>query len=167
MPGCATRCTTFRRDSMEAAWTDIRGHFGPVVPWSTETGSLSYTDVVTWNAWATVNGISISDVDKFGKWLIWLLSYGTVEYGNLPTRIRDHVGLSCVPCPYDLRSNVTRTRIWLGLDDSDPIPTRSDHTVAGKGYYMIVTQKGNVWGFGCTDPNCAYLMNNGTPYFHV
>lgn len=164
MPGCVTRCTTFSRDSIEAAWTDIRAHFGPIVPWG---DSLSQVDVTTWEAWATSKGISTSDVNRFGKWLIWLLSYGTVEYGNLPTRIRDHVGISCIPCPYDLRASDIKTRLWLGLADTDPLPTKTDHTVGGEGHYMKVAQRGNVWGFECTDPNCSFLTTNGIPYFHA
>jgi hypothetical protein len=167
MPGCATKCTNFSRASIQAAWTDIRSHFGPILPWSTEVGSLAYTDVSTWNAWASSKGIDLGDVNTFGKWLIWLLSYGTVEYGNLPTRIRDHVGISCIPCPYDLRSSAAKTRIWLGLSETDPLPTQSDHTVSGEGHYMVVKNRGNVWGFECSDPNCPYLTSNGIPYFHA
>lgn len=168
MPGCATRCTTFRRSSMEAAWVDIRYHFGPRnEPWSTAAGSLSYIDVATWEAWAISKGINTTDVNVFGKWLIWLLSYGTVEYGNLPTRIRDHVGISCIPCPYDLRSSAIRTRIWLDLLETDPLPTQTDHTVTGEGHYMKVTQRGTIWGFACTDPNCPFLVANGLSYFHA
>jgi hypothetical protein len=167
MPGCATRCTTFSRTSIQAAWEDIRGHFGPRVEWSTDSGTIPATDVALWNAWATSKGIALGDVTRFGKWLIWYLSYGTVEYGNLPTRIRDHVGISCIPCPYDLRSDATRTRIWLGLAETDPLPTQSDHTVSGEGHYMKVSQRGNIWGFECTDPNCPYLISNGQSYFHA
>lgn len=163
MPNCATRCTTFSKESIEAAWTDIRGHFGPRVDWSTDSGSLAATDVTTWEEWATAKGINTEDVTKFGKWLIWYLSYGTTEYGNLPTRIQDHVGISCIPCPYSTDSTEARTIIWLGLEDTDPIPTQSDHTI----YYMKVTQRGNSWGFECTDPNCPYLISNGQPYFHA
>ncbi len=163
MPGCATRCTTFRTDTMENAWTDIREHFGPIVAWSTDAGSLARTDVLTWEAWATSKGISINDVGMFGKWLVWKCGYGTVEYGNLPTRVRDHEGISCIPCPYSDSSDATRTRIWLELEESDPLPTQTDHG----DYYMKVTQRGNIWGFECTDPACPYLVVNGHSYFHA
>jgi len=168
MPGCATRCTTFSRTSIQAAWTDIRYHFGPRhIEWSTTSGTLPYVDVTTWTEWATSKSVDSADVTRFGKWLIWYLSYGTAEYGNLPTRIRDHVGISCIPCPYDSRSDATRTRLWLGLEDTDPLPTQSDHTVSGEGYYMKVKQRGNIWGFECSDPNCPYLVANGQAYFHA
>lgn len=163
MPGCATRCTTYSTDSMEAAWTDIRAHFGPVVAWSTTEGSLARTDVLTWEAWATSKGISTSNIVMFGKWLIWKCSYGTVEYGNLPTRKRDHEGISCIPCPYSDSSDDTRTRLWLGLDESDPIPTQSAH---GE-YYMKVSQRGNSWGFECTSDACSYFLTTGKRYFHA
>ena len=167
MTGCATRCTTFSRNSIESAWTDIRNHFGPIVPWSTESGSLAARDVAIWTAWATSKSIDPNDVTRFGKWLIWLLSYGTIEYGNLPTRTRDHLGISCIPCPYDVRSDIDRTRVWLGLSDTDPVPSQSDHTVGGVGHYMKVSIRGNIWGFECTDPNCPFLSSNGIAYFHA
>lgn len=163
MVGCATRCTTFSKDSIESAWTDIRYHFGPRVDWSTEPGTIAYVDVATWTEWANVNGVSPTDVTRFGKWLIWYLSYGTTEYGNLPTRKRDHEGISCIPCPYDVQSDEHRTALWLELGEADPLPTQSDHS----DYYMRVARRGNVWGFECTDPNCPYRIDNGRAYFHA
>jgi hypothetical protein len=163
MAGCVTRCTTFSKDSIQVAWTDIRAHFGPIVDWSLEAGSLAATDVATWTAWATAKGIDPSDVTRFGKWLIWLLSYGTVEYGNLPTRIRDHVGISCIPCPYDTSATPLRTRLVLGLEDTDPLPTQSDHGI----YYMKVSSRGGTWGFECTSLNCPFYLTNGIHFFHV
>lgn len=163
MAGCVTRCTTFSRDSIQAAWTDIRGHFGPIVDWSTESGTLAATDVTTWTEWAVSNGIDPADVTKFGRWLIWYLSYGTVEYGNLPTRKREHEGISCLPCPYSTDATALRTRLMLGLEDTDPLPTQVDHGT----YYMKVSGRGGVWGFECTSPSCPYYLDHGRPYFHV
>ena len=161
MPGCATKCTTYRRDTIENAWTDIRAHFGPIVAWSTEPNSLSGTDVIAWWGWATSKGIDVNDVDKFGKWLIWKCSYGTEDYGNLSTRKRGHEGISCVPCPYSDSSDDTRTRIWLGIDEQAPIPIQSAH---GE-YYMKVSQRGNSWGFECTSNVCSYFLTTGQRYF--
>jgi hypothetical protein len=163
MPGCATRCTTFSKNSIEDAWTDIRYHFGPRVSWSTEAGSIAVTDLEDWTDWATSNGVNTGDVDKFGKWLIWKCSYGTNNYGNLPTRIRDHEGISCIMCPYDSNSDPDRTRIWLGLESTDSLPTQTDH---GE-YYMKVSQRGSHWGFECTYSGCSYLSTTGHPYFHA
>jgi hypothetical protein len=166
MPGCATKCTTYSRDSIQAAWEDIRYHFGPRIPWSTSADSLAAKDVSAWNVWATANGVDpVTDVDKFGKWLIWKCSYGTTEYGNLPTRKRNHVGISAGPCPYDIliRSSEERSLMWTGLTSL----VRADHTVDGKVHYMKVTSKGNLWGFECTYSGCPYQNVTGYPYFHA
>ena len=164
MAVCSCKCPTYRRDSIQHAWEDIRACFGPGgVEWSTDPDSLSETDVATWAAWALVNGKSINDVDFFGKWFIWKLMYGTNNYGNLPSsRIRDHEGISCVPCPYSLDSSDLNTRLWLGLDDVDPIPTRNEH---GE-YYMRVSSRGSRWGFECTYSGCVYYLNNNKIYFN-
>lgn len=160
MPGCATRCTSFRTDTRDNAWLDIREHFGP----RTDVGSDVYNeDISDWNTWIAMSGGNPLDNVKFGKWLIWKCSYGTINYGNLPTRKRDHVGISCIMCPYDSNSEPDRTRLWLGLEETDPIPTQSDHDVN----YMRVAQRGNVWGFECTDSNCPYLTETGHAYFHA
>lgn len=168
MPRCFSGCVSYRRDTIANAWTDVIDVYGPAaVAYSTEVGSLPQTEVALWTEWATDNGISPLDVDFFGKWLIWWRVNGTVEYGNLPTRIRDHVGISCIPCPYDLRSDDVRTRSWLELEDTDPLPTRVDHTYGGQGHYLKVAQRGNVWGFECTHPGCTILVSTGHPYFHA
>ena len=160
MPGCATRCTSFRRDTRDNAWLDIRAHFGPI----TDVGSDVYNaDISEWNIWVAMSGINPLDVNKFGKWLIWKCSYGILNYGNLPTRKRDHVGISCIMCPYDSNFDSNGARIWLGLEETDPLPTRGDHGI----YFMRVALRGNVWGFECTDPNCPHLSETGHIYFHA
>ena len=161
MPGCITRCTSFSKDSIDEAWEDIRYHFGPRT--AEVSGELYTEDIAYWTDWATSKGVSVSDVNTFGKWLIWKCSYGTNNYGNLPTRIRDHEGVSCVMCPYDSNSDPDRTRIWLGLENTDPLPTQNDHSI----YYMRVKQRGSVWGWECTNPNCQYKLDNGIAYFHA
>ena len=152
-----------RTDSLENAWTDIRDVYGPRVAWSTVSGTISYNDVADWSVWAVANGKSINDASFFGKWLIWKLNTGTDNYGNLPTRIRDHTGISCIPCPYDSNSDALHTRVWLGLDSTDPLPTRVDHG----SYYMKVTSRGSKWGFECTCPTCVYFLDNGIKYVHI
>lgn len=161
MPGCATRCTSYRTDDRDNAWYDIRSHFGP----RTSIGSTIYmNDIGDWTLWASDNGYDpVVDVEVFGKWLIWKCSFGTTNMGNLPTRKRDHTGISCIPCPYDASTEVARARIWLGLSDTDPFPSRTDHG----DYYMKVSQRGNSWGFECTYSGCTYLIDNGIPYFHA
>jgi hypothetical protein len=156
MPGCITRCTTYRTDSIANAWLDIRGHFGPIVPVYSD---IYLADVGEWAAWAADNGINVIDVSRFGKWLIWKCSYGTTNYGRLPTKIRDHTGISCIPCPFDADSyDAVRAEVWLGY-----IPTSlSDHA----NYYMKVAHQGS-WGFECTYSGCPYLIEHGRPYFHA
>ena len=166
MPGCVTKCTTYSRVSIQAAWEDIRDHFGPRVDWSVISGSLAQNDVEAWTVWALDNGVDpISNVDKFGKWLIWKCSYGTTNYGNLPARIRDHEGITCIPCPYDSieRSDAARTEMWTG----ESTVTRANHIINNKIYYMRVASKGNSWGFECTYSGCPYQDATGYPYFHA
>jgi len=167
MPGCIRRCTSFSKDSIDSAWSDIRNHFGPM----TVVGSTFYVeDINDWNQWVIqMNndlglGIDpVTDINRFGKWLIWKLSIGTTNNGNLPTRIRDHVGISCIPCPYSIDSDSVRTMLWLRLSSTDILPTQVDHG----NYYMRVAQRGTSWGFECTFPGCTHNIDNGIPYFHV
>ena len=156
MPGCITRCTTFRTDSIANAWTDIREHFGPRVP----VGSAIYLrDIAEWTSWAASYGISDLNVNKFGNWLIWKCSNGTVNYGNLATRIHDHTGISCVPCPFDSNNyDVIRSESWLGYTPTSLV----DHS----NFYMKVKYHGS-WGFECTYSGCPYQIEHGRPYFHV
>lgn len=158
MAGCIKRCTTFRTDNVTNAWLDIRDHFGPRV---TQSSSIYTTDMSEWAVWAAENGADpVTDVVKFGNWLIWKCSFGTTNYGNLATRVRDHVGITGVPCPYDSGNyDVTRSILWLG---SVPATT-NDHG----SNYMRVSQRGNAWGFECTYSGCPYQTSNGYPYFHA
>lgn len=161
MPGCATRCTSFSRDSIDAAWSDIRHHFGPR---NEEVGGDLYnSDLAEWSEWAIGHGTPVGDITRFGKWLIWRLSIGTAEYGNLPTRVRGHIGISCIPCPYDTASDPHRTRTWLGLDLTDNLPSLVDHG----DNFLRVAQRGTEWGFECTHSGCTYLAEHGVPYFHA
>ena len=157
MPGCATKCTNYRTNTIDNAWTDIHAHFGPGVA----VGSPLYTtEINLWNLYAAEKGHDpVADVEIFGKWLVWKCAYGTTNMGNLPTRKRDHVGISCIPCPYDTGSDLDRSEVWLG----QPVGPQNDH---GE-YYMRVAQRGNRWGFECTFSGCPYLIDNGRPYFHA
>lgn len=160
MPGCATRCTTFRTDTRDNAWTDVRDHFGPRVA----IGTTIYTnDMNEWTIWANENGADpVTDITKFGNWLVWKCSFGTTNYGNLATRVRDHEGVSCVPCPYNSTAHAAdpdRAEIWLGFTPTSLV----DHG----DNYMRVAQRGSSWGWECTYSGCSYLLDNGTPYFHV
>lgn len=156
MAGCLSGCPSFRTDSVQSAWEDIRDFFGP----RTSVGSSRYIeDLSYWNIYAAEKSLDpVTDVSTFGKWLIWKCKYGSNNYGNLPTRVRDHEGVSCVPCPYSTDSSDVRSLLWLGSE-----PTlKNDHG----SYYMKVSQRGSVWGWECTNPNCQYKLDTGNIYFH-
>jgi hypothetical protein len=156
MPGCLTRCTDYRTDSIANAWTDIREHFGPRVPVGSEIYQI---DITEWIEWALDNSTNTSDVQKFGRWLIWRCSNGTVNYGNLPSRKRDHTGKCFAPCPFDSSNyDSIRSEAMLGYT---PI-SLSDHN----NQYLKVEYHGR-WGFECTYSGCPYLIEHGRPYFHV
>ena len=151
-------CPVYRIDSIANAWLDIRYIFGPT---TIQVGSDQYIiDVNEWTAWASSNGISAVDVNKFGKWLIWKCLYGTVNYGNLPSdKKHEHIGRCWAPCPFD-STNYTaeRSESWLGY-----IPTSlADHG----SFYMKVAYHGS-WGMECTYSGCPYLIDHEHPYFHV
>jgi hypothetical protein len=125
---------------------DLDNYSGWLSDWNAEHGGV-------------VGGNDLLDsTQRFGKWMVWRCVNGTVNYGNLQSRKRDHVGLSCALCPYDSSANDIRVINMLGS-----IPTQVDHGM----YYMKVTQRGSVWGFECTYSGCPYLIENGHPYFYV
>lgn len=164
MPGCVRGCPTVDSTSYVTAWESVRNFFGPRPESMAPDDSLDLygEDLIEYGDWltewnATYGGITDSPA-QFGKWLIWRLSIGTAAAGNLPSRKRDHVGISCVPCPYDVKADDVRTENMLGS-----VPSKQDHDV----YYMRVAQRGASWGFECTYSGCPYLLANGHPYFYA
>ncbi len=106
------------------------------------------------------NDPNLTDEEK------WRLIYGTTAVGNLPQYKRnDHEGHCWMPCPYDLRVSDAKTRVMLGLSDTDPLPTKVDHTLNGKAYYMATASQGEL-GFNCTFENCTHKVNTGQEYFY-
>jgi hypothetical protein len=97
----------------------------------------------------------------------WRLLVGTDAFGNLPQYKRlNHTGHCWMPCPYDLRVSDDKTRAMLGLSDTDPLPTKIDHTGAnGRAYYMATASQGS-WGYVCTFDNCPHKTSQGTAYFY-
>jgi hypothetical protein len=179
MPGCLTRCADRDLTSMYNAWFSVRDYYGPRPGSMSAANStaLYNTDVQGYDGWvaswnaehgAAAGGTDLSTdpndvIEMFWKWLNWRCSVGTTEYGNLSIRIRgEHEGISCVPCPYDTRSNDVRATHMLGS-----VPTQVDHTSGGMGYYMEVGQEGNTWGFRCTFSGCPYEAAHGRPYFYA
>jgi hypothetical protein len=105
---------------------------------------------------------------KFERFLQWKYTYGTTQYGNLPEHKKSkHVGHCYAPCPYSTQSDDMRTRLMLGLPINAVVPTKVDHTVGGKIYYMRTEGRGTSWGYECTFPSCPYYLANGERYFHV
>lgn len=163
MPGCLG-CPVSYSTTISGVWCDFREHYGP------RPGSMNasyrdelYTqDLVYYVEWADIHGIvdplNDSNYNVFSKWFGWKLMFGSNSGGNLPTRLRDHVGLSCAPCPYDTNCDDIRATNMVGS-----VPAQTDHEI----YYMRITSRGNVWGFECTYSGCQYLIDTGDVYFYV
>ena len=100
----------------------------------------------------------------FEKFMQWYYEMGTYKYGNLPDwKQDDHVGHSYATCPYDSASSDVRTRIMLGLEITDSLPTRNAHG----DYYLQTESRGSRWGYKCTFSGCPYYTTYGRRYFYV
>lgn len=161
MPGCPTSNST----TISGVWIDFRDHYGPR-PGSMDEiykNELYVEDLGYYSEWADDHGIvdplNDSNYAVFRKWFSWKLMYGTNSGGNLPERLRTHIGLSCAPCPYDTNCPDLRAGHMLG---SVPV-VQTDHG----NYYMKVEQRGASWGFRCTFSGCPYLLDTGKNYFYV
>ena len=164
MPGCLG-CPTSTSTTISGVWTDFRNHYGPTIAGMSATykNELYVEDLGYYSEWANDHGIvdplNDSNYTVFKKWFGWKLMYGTNSGGNLPERIRDHVGLICAPCPYDSNCSDLRAEHMLG---SVPV-VQTDH----KNYYMKIEGHGSAWGFVCTFSGCPYLLDTGNNYFYV
>ena len=119
--------------------------------------------MANYSEWALENGIAdpLHDTNYliFKKWFAWRLTIGVNNYGNLGTRLRDHVGISAALCPYDENcSDLRATHMTGGV----PV-NQTDHF----NHYMKVENRGSIWGFGCTYSGCPYLANTGHNYFYA
>lgn len=167
MPGCLFKCPDITNTSLRAAWDSARDHYGPRSDAmnTAYADSLYATDLADFVEWVSDSNTShgtthdASDPVLFAKFINWRLSIGTTALGNLPQRIREYEGISCIPCPYDTASSSDRSMIWLGFLPASQV----SHSI----YRMKVTQRGNVWGFECTHDGCPYLVANGIRYFHA
>lgn len=164
MPGCLG-CPTSTSTTVSGIWTDFRNHYGPTIGGMSTTyrDELYAEDLAFYVEWANANGIADplndSNYAVFRKWFSWKLTVGSNDQGRLSIRKRDHVGLSCAPCPYDTNCSDIRATHMVG---SVPA-TRDDHGI----YYMKITSRGNRWGFECTYSGCSYLLDTGYKYFYV
>lgn len=160
-----SRCPTSTSVTISGVWTDFRNYCGPTMSGMSVgyRNELYVEDLGYYSEWADDYGIADplndSNYPIFKKWFSWKLMYGTNSGGNLPGRIRDHVGLSCALCPYDTNCNDVRAGHMVGS-----VPAiQTDH---GK-YYMRIEGRGSAWGFVCTYPGCPYLLDTGKNYFYV
>lgn len=169
MPGCLG-CPTSSSTTISGVWTDFRFHYGPNPDnMGTEINGSTYRDILysedlaDYSEWALAHGmanpLNDSNYKVFRDWFSWKLMFGSNSGGELPTRIRDHVGISCAPCPYDTNCDNIRAAHMVG---SVP-PSRNDHGI----YYMKIEQRGAVWGFVCTYSSCPYLLSTGHAYFYA
>jgi hypothetical protein len=159
------KCPTSNNTTISGVWEDFRDCCGPR-PGSMNTArkeELYNEDLDFYSVWALNQGIAEplndSNYKVFGKWFSWKLTMGTNSGANLPMRIRDHVGISCVLCPYDTHCPDLRAEHMTG-----GVPAvQSDHG----DYYMRVESRGSKWGFACTFSDCPYFISTGRVYFYV
>ena len=156
---------TSNSTTIEGVWEDYRNHIGPITAsMSTEYRAELYAEDLSYYVeWADAHGIANplndSNYKVFGKWFAWKLMIGSNSGGNLPIRLKTHVGLSCAPCPYDTNCSDIRA---IHMTGSVPA-VQTDHG----NYYMKVEGRGPRWGFACTYPGCPYLIDTGKNYFYV
>lgn len=161
MPGCLYKCPNINDIDLYNAWSSVRDHYGPKPDAMNDSyrTTLYNTDLSYFVSWAADMGQNPSDPVLFGKFMNWKLSIGTNNFGNLPSRKREYVGISCIPCPYDTASSTERSTVWLG---SAPV-SQNSHGI----YRMRVSQRGNIWGFECSFSGCPFQISNGHSYFHA
>lgn len=157
MPGCLG-CPSSDSTTILGVWTDFRDHYGPRL----RNGDALYLeDLADYEEWAIEHGIPNYSTDylTFKKWFAWRLTVGVNAYGNLGTRLRDHVGISAAKCPYDTNCNDIRATHMTGGVPAN----QNDHG----NFYMAVEGRGSTWGFACTFSGCPYLADTGHDYFYV
>lgn len=100
---------------------------------------------------------------------VWRTLYGTEDYPNLP-RHKDNEnkeGNCWQPCPYSTQATAIRTRALLGLLETDPLPSKIDHTDAnGVVHYMQAAHRG-AWGYECTLGAACPGYSDGKSYFYT
>jgi len=164
MRGRDKYCITVSGTTNEEMWKEICSVLGPTNVDDPSVVPLMNSDIAAYDAWVVIYGVV-----PFDKWLIWKYRIGTDRFGNLPENKKnvDKVGHSWCTCPYSNQSTDLRTRHLLGLGDSDPLPTKIDHTISNTTYYMRTVSRGARWGYECSYPGCTYFILNGEKYFYV
>jgi len=157
-------CAPVSGMSNEDIWREIRALVGGTTVDTPDAIARMNQEIVDYNIWVAQNGVV-----PFDRWLRWLIRIGTTRYNNLATtKVNEgKVGHGYAPCPYSLQSGEVRTRLMLGLTDSDPLPVRTNHIDSGITYFLSTTSKGSRWGQGCTFIGCPYYILNGSQFFYV
>ena len=157
-------CVDITGTTPEEIWEEIRLVYGPTNFDYDPVLEIRDKDISEWNTWMTDN----EKVVDFDKWLLWKLSIGTNDIGNLSKR-KTHIGKvghSYAPCPYSTQSNETRTRHMLGLSETGPLPGKIDHSDSNFIYYMKTSYSGR-WGFECSFGSDCPGYSNGKNYIYV
>ena len=167
-------CPNIDYTTYSGAWTTAREYFGPKPASLSDSDRLSLYGIDLnaygeWlNLWNSEHNTSLSGTSvQFGKWVVWRLSIGTVNYSNAPERKRDHTGIQGIYCPFDLNQE-KRAEIYLSnypyIDSNNSIQIiYSDHS----NHYMKVSQRVSAWGFECTYSGCQYKEEFGQSYFYM
>lgn len=161
MRGRDKYCITVSGTTNEEMWYEIADVLGPTL---SNRDDRMVDDIAAYDAWVALNG-SV----PFDKWLIWKYRVGTDRYGNLPEdkKYDGKNGHCWNPCPYSTQCSDLKTRLMLGLDNTDPLPTKTDHTLGNTTYYMRTSSRGPRWGFECTFSGCTHYIVEGQKYFYV
>ena len=156
-------CVAVTGTTPEEIWEEIRLVYGPTNFDSASVLEIRSKDITEWGEWVEANYEVGFDV-----WLLWKLSIGTSNVGNLPAKKNhvEQVGHCYAPCPYSTQSNDIRTRHMLGLSDTDPLPAKVDHSDSQAVYYMKTAYSGR-WGFRCSFGSECPGYSNGTNYIYV
>lgn len=164
MRGRDKYCITVSGTTNQEMWQEIRDVLGPTPALLPELLDLMNDDIAEYNDWIAEYGTV-----PFDKWLIWKLRVGTDRYGNLPEdkKLDGKDGHCWQPCPYSTQCSDNRTRMLLKLSDSDPLPTKVDHTNGGTTYFMRTSARGSRWGYECNYVGCTHFILNGQKYFYV
>ena len=166
MAGCLPQCVSIITGTDREKWDYVREIYFPTGVETRDPDDPSRLDdeaylddtfAQDYLVWSTTySGVPLE------RFMQWYYEHGTYQYNNLGD-FKNTIGHCFAPCPYDTACSPTRTRHMLGLEETDPLPTRSAHGI----YYMRTESRGSKWGFECTYDNCPHYLDTGQRYFYV
>ncbi len=182
MPNCAPPCVNIISGTNRQKWNYVRNLYQ--MSYTLASGTYNYyddravddpariADIASYNAMYQNDlnhWLTYYPSKPFEFYLQWKYQHGTHYYGNLPqAEYLNNIGHCWMPCPYSTQCTDTRTRVMLGLSDSDPLPPKVDHkTVDNKDIYLKTASNGSDYGFECTFLGCPHYIANGTRYFYI